>query len=68
MTKLIKATSRRGALKTLAGAAAGAASLPLWARYAQAQRSEPIKIGFQSTAPGSAPPMAAGTGAPPRRR
>nr|WP_246057800.1 ABC transporter substrate-binding protein [Arenibacterium halophilum] len=27
--------------------AAGAASLPLWARYAQAQTSEPIKIGFQ---------------------
>lgn len=40
------ATTRRGALKTLAaGAAAG--SLPLWARYAQAQTSEPIRIGFQ---------------------
>ncbi|MAY89367.1 MAG: branched-chain amino acid ABC transporter substrate-binding protein [Pseudooceanicola sp.] len=39
-------TTRRGALKTMAGAA-GAASLPLWARYAQAQTSEPIKIGFQ---------------------
>ncbi|WP_424984834.1 ABC transporter substrate-binding protein [Microbulbifer sp. S227A] len=39
-------TTRRGALKTLAaGAAAG--SLPLWARYAQAQTSEPIRIGFQ---------------------
>ena len=49
MTKLIKpdtGISRRGALKTMAGAA-GAASLPLWARYAQAQTSEPIKIGFQ---------------------
>lgn len=40
------ATTRRGALKTLAaGAAAG--SVPLWARYAQAQTSEPIRIGFQ---------------------
>jgi branched-chain amino acid transport system substrate-binding protein len=41
-----KSTTRRGALKTLA-AGAGAASLPMWARYAQAQTSEPIKIGFQ---------------------
>ncbi len=40
-------TTRRGALKTLAGGAAGAASLPLWARFAQAQSSEPIRIGFQ---------------------
>jgi len=39
-------TTRRGALKTLA-AGAGAASLPLWARFAEAQTSEPIKIGFQ---------------------
>ncbi|MEO9780546.1 MAG: ABC transporter substrate-binding protein [Sedimentitalea sp.] len=40
------ATTRRGALKTLAaGAAVG--SLPLWARYSQAQTSEPIRIGFQ---------------------
>ena len=49
MSKLIipgTATTRRGALKTIAGAAA-AASLPLAARYAQAQSSEPIKIGFQ---------------------
>lgn len=38
--------TRRGALKTLA-AGAGAASLPLWSRYAQAQTSEPIRIGFQ---------------------
>ena len=38
--------TRRGALKTIAGAA-GAASLPLWARYAQAQSSEPVRIGFQ---------------------
>ena len=37
-------TSRRTALKTLAG---GAATLPLWARFAQAQSSEPIKVGFQ---------------------
>ena len=47
MTKLIKGTTRRGALKTLAGGVAGAATLPLWARYTHAQTSEPIKIGFQ---------------------
>ncbi|MEM6589474.1 MAG: ABC transporter substrate-binding protein [Pseudomonadota bacterium] len=46
MTKLIK-TSRRGALKTLAGGVAGAATMPLWARYTHAQTSEPLKIGFQ---------------------
>ncbi|MEO0371464.1 MAG: ABC transporter substrate-binding protein [Pseudomonadota bacterium] len=46
MTKLIT-TNRRGALKTLAGGVAGAATLPLWARYTHAQTSEPIKIGFQ---------------------
>ncbi|WP_120499975.1 ABC transporter substrate-binding protein [Roseovarius sp. EL26] len=40
-------TTRRNVLKTLAGGAAGAAALPLWSRYAQAQASEPIKIGFQ---------------------
>lgn len=43
-------TTRRGAIKTLAagvGAAAAATSLPMWARYAQAQTSEPIRIGFQ---------------------
>lgn len=40
------ATTRRGALKTLAVGAA-ASSLPLWARYAQAQTAEPIRIGFQ---------------------
>lgn len=45
-------TSRRGALKTLAGAAAGAASLPLWARYTHAQSAEPIKIGFQQHSTG----------------
>ncbi|MEX5729089.1 branched-chain amino acid transport system substrate-binding protein [Rhodovulum iodosum] len=44
--------ARRGALKTLAGAAAGAASLPLWARYAGAQSAEPIRIGFQMHATG----------------
>ena len=38
--------TRRGALRTLA-AGAGAAALPLWARYAQAQTSEPIRVGFQ---------------------
>jgi len=47
MTKLIKGTTRRGALKTLAGGAVGAATLPLWTRFAQAQTSEPIRIGFQ---------------------
>lgn len=43
-------TTRRGALKTLAAGTVGAAaatSLPLWARYAQAQSSEPIRVGFQ---------------------
>lgn len=45
MSKLITpgTATRRGALKTIAGAAA----LPLWARYAHAQSSEPIRIGFQ---------------------
>ncbi|MGR3322296.1 MAG: ABC transporter substrate-binding protein [Pseudooceanicola sp.] len=43
--------SRRTALKTL-GAAGAAATLPLWARYAQAQTSEPIRIGFQKHATG----------------
>lgn len=50
MTKTAKAQTRRHALKTLAlggGAAAAAGSLPLWARYAQAQTSEPIRVGFQ---------------------
>lgn len=49
MTKSVKSgavTTRRGALKTL-GIGAGAATLPLWARYADAQSSAPIKIGFQ---------------------
>ncbi|AVO38803.1 ABC transporter substrate-binding protein [Pukyongiella litopenaei] len=46
MTKITTATTRRGALKTLTAGAA-AAGLPLWARYAQAQSSEPIRIGFQ---------------------
>ncbi len=43
--------SRRTALKTLA-AGAGAVTLPLWARYASAQTSEPIRIGFQKHATG----------------
>lgn len=47
MTSEINATTRRGALRTLAGGAVGAATLPLWARYGQAQSSEPIRIGFQ---------------------
>ena len=42
MSKLIQ-PNRRTALKTIAGAA----TLPLWARYAQAQSAAPIKIGFQ---------------------
>ncbi|HKL45952.1 MAG TPA: ABC transporter substrate-binding protein [Roseovarius sp.] len=46
-TKTTKGTTRRAALKTLAGGVAGAASLPLWARYTHAQSSEPIRIGFQ---------------------
>jgi hypothetical protein len=40
-------TTRRGALKTLTAGAVGAASLPLWARFTEAQTAEPIKIGFQ---------------------
>jgi len=48
MTEPIKAnTTRRGALKTLAGGAMGATALPLWARFAEAQSAEPIRIGFQ---------------------
>lgn len=43
--------SRRSALKTLA-AGAGAATLPLWTRYAGAQTSEPLRIGFQKHATG----------------
>ncbi|MEM6482775.1 MAG: ABC transporter substrate-binding protein [Pseudomonadota bacterium] len=41
MTK--SSITRRGALQGIAGATA----LPLWARYAQAQSSEPLKLGFQ---------------------
>ncbi|SIO02731.1 amino acid/amide ABC transporter substrate-binding protein, HAAT family [Rhodovulum sp. ES.010] len=44
--------SRRRAITTLAGAGAAAAGLPFWARYAQAQSSEPIRIGFQMHATG----------------
>ncbi|WP_163846387.1 ABC transporter substrate-binding protein [Pseudooceanicola aestuarii] len=44
-------TTRRGALKTLA-AGAGAAALPLWARYTHAQTATPIRIGFQKHATG----------------
>ena len=46
-TKTTKGSTRRAALKTLAGGVAGAASLPLWARYTHAQSSAPIRIGFQ---------------------
>jgi len=44
--KTTGAPTRRGALATL-GAGAAAASLPLWARFADAQSAAPIKIGFQ---------------------
>ncbi|MFC2966788.1 ABC transporter substrate-binding protein [Acidimangrovimonas pyrenivorans] len=50
-----KSPARRSALKTLgtgAVAAAGASTLPMWARYAQAASSEPIKLGFQMHATG----------------
>ncbi|MCB1419587.1 MAG: ABC transporter substrate-binding protein [Notoacmeibacter sp.] len=43
-------TNRRGLLKgaaATAGALAGAAAMPGFVRYAQAQSSEPIRIGFQ---------------------
>ena len=46
-TKQTAGLSRRGAIKTLAGGVAAGASLPLWARYAGAQTSEPIRVGFQ---------------------
>jgi len=39
-------TTRRGALRTLAAGGA-VASLPLWARYTNAQTAAPIRIGFQ---------------------
>jgi branched-chain amino acid transport system substrate-binding protein len=39
--------SRRSALKGIGAAAAGLAAGPGFVRYAQAQSSEPIKIGFQ---------------------
>jgi branched-chain amino acid transport system substrate-binding protein len=44
---LTRTISRRAALKG-AGAAAGLALAPGFVRYAQAQSSEPIKIGFQA--------------------
>ncbi len=46
-TKRSNGTTRRNVLKTMAVGAA-ATSLPLWARFAQAQSSEPIRIGFQA--------------------
>jgi len=56
MTGLIlpkpKPLSRRAALKTLGAGGAAAVSLPLWARYTNAQSSEPIRIGFQKHATG----------------
>lgn len=41
------APTRRDALKTIGGAAAGLALGPGFVRYAQAQSSEPFRIGFQ---------------------
>jgi branched-chain amino acid transport system substrate-binding protein len=52
MTKSTSTTTRRGALRTLGAGAAGAATLPLWARYAGAQSAAPIRIGFQKHATG----------------
>lgn len=55
MSKSVKTKetiSRRGALKTLAAGAVGAAGLPLWARYSHAQTAQPIRIGFQMHATG----------------
>ncbi|MBL4813820.1 MAG: ABC transporter substrate-binding protein [Rhodobacteraceae bacterium] len=48
-TDLKPALSRRSALKTLGG---GAVALPFAARFASAQTSEPIRIGFQKHATG----------------
>ncbi len=48
----VKQPTRRQALKTLGLGAGAAAALPLWARYAQAQTSEPIRIGFGKHATG----------------
>ncbi|GAA0289290.1 ABC transporter substrate-binding protein [Rhodovulum strictum] len=44
--------ARRDALRTLAGAGAAAAALPLWARYTHAQSAAPIRVGFQMHATG----------------
>ncbi|WP_112320366.1 ABC transporter substrate-binding protein [Oceanibium sediminis] len=44
---MTKTPTRRSALKTLAATTAAATTLPMWARYSQAQTSEPIRIGFQ---------------------
>lgn len=44
--------SRRSALKTLGLGGGAAAALPLWARYANAQTSAPIRVGFQKHATG----------------
>ncbi len=49
-SKLLRPT-RREVIKTLA-LGTGAASLPLWARYASAQTAEPLKFGFQMHATG----------------
>ena len=46
MTTENAGTTRRGILKSL-GVGATVAALPLWARYTNAQTSEPIKVGFQ---------------------
>ena len=46
-TRSSTGTTRRNVLKTMA-LGAGATTLPLWARFAQAQASQPIRIGFQA--------------------
>ena len=60
---------RRKAIKTLAATtalAAAASSMPLFGRYGQVELN--IRSVSRSTGQGSAPPMAAGTTAPPRPR
>jgi branched-chain amino acid transport system substrate-binding protein len=50
-TKFSLTMPRRTALKTLAAGGA-AATLPMWARYTNAQSADPIRIGFQMHATG----------------
>ena len=66
-TDRIGALGRRGVLKGLAagGTLAATAGFP---GFIQAQTSKPIGSASSCTAPASAPPTAAGTSAPTRRR